>query len=296
MSAMIGINDLDTVHLLTDAAGTYRKDGLVAVIHTKQLLLRCGAVLASNGLWSPALRFARLADERASTFDELVAIAPELWDQAKAPLPDSSKGTPHAALLAGWLTEKARVEMHVLQEVGDDSGHCPDMLIYATGPAESDSCKEFVHAFITRFSADPGQFDPHRDGIEFMQTLRRDHPRQYELTQRAAVGGYITHTTVTREGFETCRIHEWPDFVGRPIDAEKAGLSMWRIATAAASMIAGWGARTPTEIDISWALAKPSRQEKVDATFGRGAYDRELAKRCPPRRPHRPRGESNAQA
>jgi hypothetical protein len=37
-----------------------------------------------------------------------------------------------------------------------------------------------------------------------------------------AFGGFITYTTVTREGIETDVIHEWPDYVGRPIDDDPA--------------------------------------------------------------------------
>jgi GH24 family phage-related lysozyme (muramidase) len=37
--------------------------------------------------------------------------------------------------------------------------------------------------------------------------------------------------------------------------------------------------QTPSEDDVAWALAKPSRQENFDRQFGRGAYARELAKR-----------------
>jgi hypothetical protein len=218
---------LETVHLLTDAASTYLENGIVAAIHEKQIVTRCGAVVASMGLWSPALRFAKLADERAKTFDELVAIAPELWDQATAPLPDRTKGMPYAALLAGFSEEKAGVQLHVLQQIGDESGFTRDLLIYAAGPADTDSCREFTDTFTRRFAPDPRQFDVYRDGITFMQQLRRDHPRKFELMHRPAVGGYITHTTVTREGIETSRIHEWPDFVGRPIDAAKSGLSTW---------------------------------------------------------------------
>jgi hypothetical protein len=41
-----------------------------------------------------------------------------------------------------------------------------------------------------------------------------------------AFGGFITYTTVTREGIETDVIHEWPDYVGRHIDGGKPGLGI----------------------------------------------------------------------
>jgi hypothetical protein len=116
--------------------------------------------------------------------------------------------------------------MRGLQDVGDKSSFSQDLLIYAAGPAEAASCREFTDAFSKRFAADPRQFDVFRDGVEFMQHLRRNHPRKFDLTERPAVGGFITHTAISRDGLETSVIHEWPDLMGRPIDGAKPGLSI----------------------------------------------------------------------
>jgi hypothetical protein len=268
MSAIIGISDLQTVHLLTDAAETSLSDGVVGAIHCKQIVTRCGAVVAGMGLWSPTLRFAKLADERAKTFNELVTLAPELWNVARAPLPASTRGTPYAMLLAGWSMERARVEMHVLQEIGADSGFTSDLLIYATGPAETDRCRAFTDMFSRCFSEDPKQFDPFRDGIAFMQEMRRNHLRKFEQSEGPAVGGYITYSAVTREGVETTVIHEWPDMVGQKIAGTKRGLSVDGVDHCPARP------PIPTERDIEWALHKPARRKAFDGRFGRGAYDR----------------------
>jgi hypothetical protein len=83
MSAIIGVCDRTTVHMLTNGASTNRKDGRVALIHQKQVTTRYGAVVAGMGLWSPALRFAELADKHANSFDELVAVTPTLMDGAR---------------------------------------------------------------------------------------------------------------------------------------------------------------------------------------------------------------------
>ena len=108
------------------------------------------------GLWSPALRFARAADERADTFDQLVALAPELWDLRWRLCLTAVKDTALCCVLAGWSEERGRVEMRALQEIGDDSGFSQDLLIYAAGPAEpSASCREFADIFCKRSARDP---------------------------------------------------------------------------------------------------------------------------------------------
>jgi hypothetical protein len=57
--------------------------------------------------------------------------------------------------------------------------------------------------------------------------MRRHHRRTYEQAQRAVVGGFVTHTVVTRDGIEANVIYEWlPDAVGESIDAEIVGSSV----------------------------------------------------------------------
>ena len=39
--------------------------------------------------------------------------------------------------------------------------------------------------------------------------------------RRPAVGGFVQHTIVTRQGITTQVVHRWPDQVGRPIELER---------------------------------------------------------------------------
>jgi hypothetical protein len=98
--------------------------------------------------------------------------------------------------------------------------------VFTAGPSDSDTCYELMSAFTARFREDPNAFDARGDGIEFMQQMRRLHPRKYELELRAAVGGFVTHTTITRDGVEARVIHEWPDTVGHFINADDVGSSV----------------------------------------------------------------------
>jgi hypothetical protein len=220
MSALVGVNAGNAIHVLTDGAVASLKDGVVSEIHCKQLCLRTGAVVAAMGLWQPVLRLAMLADERTQSFDELVAAAPELWDEVKSALPARYKNVLYAALVAGWSHTNERLEMHVLHsEVAEYD-------VFAAGPSDSAACYECIGGFIERFSADPSAFEARRDGIDFIQEMRRHHPRKFELEPRAAVGGFVTHTIITRNGVEASVIHEWPDQVGEFIDAGNVGSSV----------------------------------------------------------------------
>jgi hypothetical protein len=220
MSALIGVNNGSAIHVLTDAAVTRLEDGDVSELNFKQLCTRSGAVVAAMGLWQPVLRFVMFADERTQTFDEIVAAAPELWDEARSVVPARFKNVCHAALLAGWSRANARLEMHILHADIDQYD------VFVAGPADSDACRGFLGAFTERFRKDPNAFDARRDGIEFIQEMRRLHPRTYELAQWAAVGGFVTHSVVTRDGLEASVIHEWPDRVGEFIDAGNVGSSV----------------------------------------------------------------------
>ena len=60
------------------------------------------------------------------------------------------------------------------------------------GTSDSEACHHGMGAFIERFREDPNAFDARRDGVDFMQEMRRHHPRHYALGPRAAVGGFVT--------------------------------------------------------------------------------------------------------
>jgi hypothetical protein len=74
-----------------------------------------------------------------------------------------------------------------------------------------------MEAFMQRFGSDPGAFEPRRDGIVFMQTVRRLYQQQYGQAWRSVVGGLVQLTTVARDSITTQVVHHWPDKVGHPI-------------------------------------------------------------------------------
>ena len=220
MSVVIGVKTGSAIHVLTDAAVTSLTDGVVSELNCKQLRTRSGVVVAAIGLWPPTLRFVLLADERTQSFDELVAAAPEFWDEARSIVPARLENAPHGVLLAGWSHVNERLEMHVLH------AEVAELDVFAAGPGDNEACQECLAVFIELFRKDPHAFDARRDGIDLMQEMRRHHQRQFELAQRAVVGGFVTHAIITRDGVEARVIHEWPDKVGEFIDAEIVGSSV----------------------------------------------------------------------
>src|SRR5262249_7173340 len=131
---------------------------------------------------------------------------------------------PRRFLPAGARSE--RLEMHGIASLptGDTHETDPDAFGVAAdidadvGP--SDDARPVVDRLAQRLREAPDEFDARRDGVGFMETMRREFPRQFEQCRRPAVGGYIQHTTITRTSVRSQVIHHWPDQFGRPIDLD----------------------------------------------------------------------------
>lgn len=217
MSALVGMIRDGAITILTDGAATCAKTGALMAVHPKQVIsAKNKTVIAGIGTWEPVHRFAKLAEERATGFDDLSRLAPSLWAHAKSQSASFSTGGTairYMLLYAGWSHAKQRMMMGLL----DDDEHDPDCAGYLGGPGIGEDFRAFVRGYI-----DAG-FDLERDRIQFFETIRREYPMQYETTQSSAVGGYIQETVVTREHIESARIWEWEDRLEHRIDASKEG-------------------------------------------------------------------------
>jgi hypothetical protein len=215
MSAIFALCSADVVHVLSDAATTATKEGRIVALAPKQAALRNGVLVAGIGLWPPVAHFARLADELA-TFDDVTRAAPELWAEVRERMPAAAKDVLGVTAFAGWSDERERMVLHFVQWPDAFTYDVPG---YAGGP--SADCAEFASNFGKPFVDEPASFDPSRDGVQFFEMLRRRHFRDFDDGKHPAVGGWVDHSIVTREGAETRVIHTWPsDTVGRLIDPD----------------------------------------------------------------------------
>ena len=182
MTGLIAVRTDDAVHVVTDAATTDLANGALMLIGRKQIITRNGVAIAGTGLAIPYRRFARLAEKRARNFDEVAEIAAEMWKEglaevsavAYASMRPELKSVVCNLIFAGWSEQHKCLAIDVMKPAGE---HMLDATAVAVGPPGGDST-DFVKSFIQRFVDDPNSFDPHRDGVEFMQTLRHDYPQQ----------------------------------------------------------------------------------------------------------------------
>jgi hypothetical protein len=213
MSALIGIRAPDRVHLLTDATSIFSHNGAVAAIWRKQAFLRNGTAIASIGKWPRAERFAQMADDWLKDFDAVINATLDLWAEAGSTMSAVDQATRSVMVLAGWSVKAGRLAMYLL----DENGKLAEAAAYAAGPINT--CAEVLDDFLQRFGRDPASFTS-RDGVAFMEKLRREHLRRYENAMRPVVGGYVTHSVVMRDGTETEVVHQWPDKIGQPIELD----------------------------------------------------------------------------
>jgi hypothetical protein len=160
-------------------------------------------VIAGVGHPVSVLRFARRLD--GLDIDAAAARAWELWLEVRADLPADAQAAPFKAMIAGWAADGLPL-LAVLQHPA--GGLIEDCGAFCAGPAGS---VEVTDAYVGRFE-DPAAcdaFDAERDGLAFLESLRRQFPR---------VGGFVQRTTITRDGIETRIIRHWCDVVGRLIE------------------------------------------------------------------------------
>lgn len=218
MSGIIVVRQADAIHVVTDACTTRLEDGAVVAIGRKQTVTRNRVLVAGMGLWPPCVRLARLADERGMTFDEVANALPDLWRESLATVPDWGKAVRCFAMVAGWSQERQCLDVSTIETMGDGRDEVTNdyVIVYAGAPTLSS--RDVVDTFVRRFCAAPETFDAHRDGVEFMETLRRHHWHQFEQAKRPAVGGFVQHTVLTRTSVTSRIIHHWPDRLGLPIE------------------------------------------------------------------------------
>lgn len=247
MSALLAVCQKDSVHLLSDAMAINLTSGAVARLGVKQVLLENrGIAVAGIGMGAADSDFAALVDKHNCAFDDLREATPELWGEMRAAQTAANVYVfPSAITIAGYSLKNGRVMLHVMKEVDGVRTYWPDQVGYIGGPGDNADPARPFHA---KMMADPNAFDPCVDGIAFMEAMRRHSPRKCEVGPRPAVGGFVTHTIVTRDGISTDTIHRWPgDRVGECIklDDEKARPTLADVRAFCDAVTAGM---TPAEL------------------------------------------------
>jgi hypothetical protein len=208
MSALIAVCATDAVHLLTDAAATFLDSGIVAAIHSKQIPLRNGAVVTGVGSYAAIAGFAELAANLGR--DEVREAAPELWQKVLETLP--ARKDLCILAVAGWGERERRPWVETFS--GD--GRLGFTTFVAFPSTTTPAC---TTRFLERFVGDPDAFVV-SDGVALIEELRRI-PRRYDCGEHPAVGGFVQHTTVTRDGVTTRVVRDWPDLKGQCISLEE---------------------------------------------------------------------------
>jgi hypothetical protein len=209
MSALIAVCATDAAHLLTDAAATYLDTGIVAAIHSKQVPLRCGAVVAGVGSYAAIAGFAELAANLGR--EEVREAAPELWQKVRETLPER-KNELCILTVAGWSDTEGRPWLETFS--GD--GRLGFTTFVAFPSTETPNC---TTRFLDRFVGDPDAFEP-ADGVALIEELRRV-PRAYGCGEHPAVGGFVQHTKITGDAVTTRVARDWPDLKGQRISLEE---------------------------------------------------------------------------
>jgi hypothetical protein len=216
MSALIAVCGPDTVHVLTDAAATHTETGKLGSIHQKQVTTNRGFLVTGIGLFEVCRIFARLADERGLTFADMAEAAPALWREVRAELSEQKRAMACTLLVAGFDEKRDRLTMHVVRELDGEFVNRVDLPGYFAAP--SNACAELAQSFAERFFENAHAFDPRRDGVGTMEALRRTCPN---TAGWPCIGGFVTHSLVTRDSISTEAIHRWShDRVGHVIELD----------------------------------------------------------------------------
>jgi hypothetical protein len=208
MSALVVVCGTNAAHLLTDGAATYLDTGIVAAIHSKQIPLRSGAVVTGAGHYAAIAGFAELAANLGR--DEVREAAPELCQKVLKTLPERQDLCILA--VAGWGETDDRPWVETFSGDGRLG-----LTTFAAFP--STTTPDCAARFLERFVADPDAFEP-ADGVALIEELRRV-PRQYQHGEHPAIGGFVQHTTITRDGATTRVVRDWPDLTGQRISLEE---------------------------------------------------------------------------
>jgi hypothetical protein len=235
MSAMICVNAGDCIHLITDGIGVDTKTGIPMGIYEKQRIIRrfdglLVAGIAWGGYAPAALDFANRALLNCMSFDELFDASPSLWKQTLEAVPPvaityrDADGTiaqlpiVYSVVVAGLSEATGSFKMFDLSSLYEPDG--ADLSVVANGPllpVRGPEAEDPLNEFTARFADTPCEFEPARDGVDFMQSMRQQTCRFAEGPPRSLVGGFVQLTTLSRTAFRSEVLHTWPDVVGKPI-------------------------------------------------------------------------------
>jgi hypothetical protein len=210
MSAIIAVCGTHTAHVLTDAIRiTSDGKGVVTKVDCqKQQILGKSLVVAGIGFTGVGVHFSQAAEARgAKTFDEVVAVAPELFAEERRGYDPRAAGLACIITIAGWSDKAGRLKQHAVFSLNADHATFSDCVSYAGGPPGSE---DIARSFAETFNVKPNDFDAERDGLPLIKEFRR---------LSGQVGGFVLHNVVTSSGVRSQIIYRWhSDQIGRQID------------------------------------------------------------------------------
>lgn len=211
MSAIIAVCGSHAAHVLTDAIRITGdgKDIVTKADCQKQHILGKSLVVAGIGFTGVGLHFRQAAEARgARTFDEAIAVAPELFAEERRLYDARAAGLGCIIIIAGWSDKAGRLKQHAIFSLNADHATFSDCVSYAGGPPGSE---DIALSFAKTFNVKPSAFDGSRDGVPLMEKFRE---------QSGNVGGFVQHSIITRSGVTSRIIHRWSaDRVGDRISA-----------------------------------------------------------------------------
>jgi len=223
MTAINVIKQYTSVSVITDGAG-YRADGVLAFRVQKVFpLAHLNAVIATRGSPLFAPMFAYHASIRATEFDDLKRLAPEIAkeESSKASAAQPDTDSEFDLFIAGW-SETSGPSGYVLcnhARHGIQPWQAIDLGPINLSPHSEAIKAELDLAYPKGVAAD--DFDPVFDGLRGLE-IQRKHPVEHHwekhgLRAHAAVGAFAQLTTVTAEAITTKILRRWPDEIGEPL-------------------------------------------------------------------------------
>lgn len=257
MSSVVAICQTDAIHLVTDGA-MYDRDGLVTGFQSKIIPLHSAkSVIAVRGAgWAflPLEAFLRFA----TSFDQALERLPDLMERMIAGHIAELGTDIHPAerefevTIAGWSSKYGRLMVAVA------STFAPCDPKDSTGDSHQPGYRQFVPWEAARAYTAPlidvqgvlgreiatvgdvNELAGEVDGFA-LHCAQRVTPGLYYGTPVHMIGGFAEHTRITRQGFETKVIREWPDAIGQKITPEGAvplDLVQHALVTQAAAQVA----------------------------------------------------------
>lgn len=238
MSSVVAICQTDAIHLVTDGA-LYDHEGTVTAFQSKIIPLRsAGSVLALRGA-SWAAGPLTLILGAADSFDQAIDRLPDLMERMviqfndKLGLDVPSVDRDFEVTIAGWSSKYGRFVVAVASsyipcDPDDSSGnsHQPDyqQFVPREAPKAYTAPLIDVQGVLGREIITMGDVNALDGGVDgfALHCAQRVTPGIYCGKPVHLIGGFAELTTITRAGFESRIIREWPDAVGQKIAPEGA--------------------------------------------------------------------------